>query len=352
MRAALNFIKTFTPLSIGLCLSANIGAQTANPISSVCGQILENGVRNNYYLYTETELYSLYKSRLCELKSETYQSFLSSASSLGLDIPVAEVIIGLDASSKEDSSVFKSKFSAFCASSYSQNEYKSKFQISQSQVSSSLANAWTACTNQFYSTWLDSNSRGVTVSGIPQDGYGEFTVFVKRKSPAAGAWKFTGISPSSVQCSYKGASIEVNKTTVKENDLQLNCTKNPNLQVEFSVATSMDGTSNAIRIPALPSRIAELIIRNNELSQSLQDSAKKIDDLNRRFIASQSKAAAPLAPDNRTDIRAVYNHQDTSEKICPDGYYLVGFNAVDRVVGAHAQGAIAGLLGICKKLAP
>lgn len=349
---ALSSSSTLATIVLALTATATL-AQVGQQVESICGKILDNGVRDNYYLYTETELYTLYKSRLCDLKSENYQSFSSSAGSLGLSIPIADAIVGFDADSKQDSAVFRSKYSAFCASSYAQSDYKTRFQINQSQASASLANAWASCTKDYYATWLANNSKGITISATPQDGYGEVTVFVRRKSSIATNWRITSVAPSSVQCSYKGAPLVVDKTSIKENELQLSCTKNPNTQAVISIGSSTDGVSNEVAMPAIASRIAELLQRNNELALSIEGLRQQLIGLNSNLtgvngniVGARQSLQSIYKSSSGNTIRADYNATATDQKICAPGSVLVGFSADGRNPG----GLIGGITGHCEHL--
>lgn len=340
-------------ITLGVSAAAFASSALAQAdLSGVCGRILDGGIRDNYYLYTESELFEVYKSRLCDLKSENYQSFASSAGSLGINVPIAEGIVGLDADSKNSSSAFVAKYSAFCASTYAQSNYKTRFQVSQSQASASLANAWSSCTKQFFDSWLAANARSLVISATPQDGWSEVTVFARRKSPIAKSWKVTGIAPASMQCSYKGAPLVVDKTTIAENEIQLNCSKNPNLQANISIASSTDGLSNTVTAPAQASRVAELLQRNNELLEQLTILSRRIEDTAAASTATRTSLQTIMQTPAAGSIRANYDHNDTGVKLCPNGSVLIGFAGDGRVVGAHAQGAIAGLSGICQPLLP
>lgn len=345
----LGYFRHFALLFCAMAFTTGAVAQA--DISGVCGRILDGGIRDNYYLYTESELYDVYKSRLCDLKSENYDSFASSAGSLGINIPVAEGIVGLDAASRSNSGTFLAKYSAFCSSTYAQSDYKTRFQVTQSQASVSLANAWSSCTKQYFDSWQAANARGLLISVTPQDGWSELTVFIRRKSSRANSWKITGIAPASMQCSYKALPLLINKTVIAENDIQLNCSKNPNLQASISI-TSSDGLSNSVTVPAQASRVAELLQRNNEILEQLAQVSQRIEVTSTAAGAIRNSLQTLTRTPAASSIKANYDHNDTGLKLCPNGSVLIGFAADNRVIGAYAQGAIAGLNGICQPLIP
>src|SRR5262249_15594651 len=120
-------------------LSSMVMAQDVD-IVTACGKAISGfNFTNSYELLTKSQQFSEYQSRLCSLKRDDFRSFSASAQTMGIDVPLAKGILGLDESQTQSSSVFRSRVDYFCTSTFSNYDRSDFFSLHTSNVSSSLA---------------------------------------------------------------------------------------------------------------------------------------------------------------------------------------------------------------------
>jgi hypothetical protein len=88
-----------------------VEAQT--PGTEVCNVAFSQGIRDNWVLLTEREQFEAYQDRLCRVKIVSYESFVDTGASLGVDIPLAEALIGIFGSFEDKRSPFRANTKSF-----------------------------------------------------------------------------------------------------------------------------------------------------------------------------------------------------------------------------------------------
>src|SRR5688500_9124936 len=89
-------------VSFSLLLVLLSSTALAQPdVARVCNAVFSHGIRDNYELLSEREQFQTFQDRLCQAKFESYQQFKEGGSAFGIDIPLAEGILGIGGSSNE-----------------------------------------------------------------------------------------------------------------------------------------------------------------------------------------------------------------------------------------------------------
>jgi len=240
----LNIIATVSLLSISFdSFSQNI-----------CGPILENGIRDNYSIYTSQETYSLYQNALCNTEFDSYASFASSVRNSGLSLRTAEGLLGMSSNTDAARGQFSQQYSRFCSATYDEAASDSQFSRSISRVNTELANVYAQCVKDI-SQFMGNRNLDVYIGVSPQSTFDRFSVQVTRRSSSE--TKLTSVLPNSVACSYGGTPISLPFVTSLDR-FSLECTKSPNEPVTFSIDTKGEGFSNEVLIPAQRDRLFEM----------------------------------------------------------------------------------------------
>lgn len=337
---------------IGSVITAQ--AQSPATVGAVCNAALSQGIRDNYFVLSEREMFESYQRRLCDAKFSSYQSFSESAGSLGLSVPIAEGIIGLSGDNASKGGRFQESYSKYCSATYFDSEYKQRFTSYSSQVSSVLATNWVRCHELHLDAWVKSNNLGTFLDVVPQDSFAEFTVILDNKKVQAGNVKINNISPQdNVTCSRAGQPVVPGKTEVNQNKFSLTCTKHPMKEVQFSVETN-SGVSNVVRVPANASKFRELDDRNRELEAQITSLRQQLASSTTAINNSQNALRNALgAWGANTGGQAVVNGAksgETSMLRCPEGSYMVGISVIDQDGGGMCVTCINGVRFECRAI--
>lgn len=257
-------------------------------IGAVCNVALDAGLRNRYDVLTEQERYSQYRNRLCQIEASTLEQFEGRAGSLGLNIPLAKGMLGLSGSRSSQSGRFQSAYSEFCASTYADNTFRSRFSQSIAEVNETLANNWERCHSQYLNTYLQLNQTGTFISFVPQDDYQQFTVEVTRKDTRVGDTSIENISPESVRCRYGSQDVIPGATTIDSNNFTLNCVKPEYSEVRFSLMTQA-GVSNAINVPMDVLKYQELEEKYRFALSRLDNTDNELENAHNRIRQLESR---------------------------------------------------------------
>ncbi|WP_202842425.1 hypothetical protein [Luteimonas saliphila] len=327
--------------AVGTILVASICGSSNAQQAQMCNAAISTGIRDNYSIMTEQEQFELFQRRLCDVKFESHENFNSSAAGLGIDIPVAEAIIGLSGSTESKRSSFREKYSSYCEANYFNAAYRSAFSANVSKVSAVLANTWLECHKMHTAAWLAANQKGIYIDVTPQENFSDFTVTGKRYTPDTGPMVVTDITPAgSFSCHRNGAPFG-SGAKVDTNEFTFSCTKPPQKTVTISLDTSK-GVSNSVTVPAYSSKIEELSSRITSENRILQDRLAIVEaQLLRIGTASENeKQPQPRIGGNKNGWVA--------ESSCPAGYYVSGVVGQDHDRGDYCYDCMSRFNVICK----
>jgi hypothetical protein len=93
--------------------AAITSATVQQPDTAICNTAFSQGIRDNYFVLSENDQFKFYQQRLCSANFTSYQSFRSSATGLGISIPLAEGLLGLSGSDEQNLRSFCNSTKAF-----------------------------------------------------------------------------------------------------------------------------------------------------------------------------------------------------------------------------------------------
>ena len=297
-------------------------------VGDVCSAVLSNGLRDNFSVLSESARYSQFQSILCNANYENYESFSSGSSSLGLTIPLAESLIGLDGSLESKRSNFNERYSAFCASTHSDDQFQQRFVRDESRINAALHTTWLECHRTHVQMYTRLHEKGIYVSIVPQENFSDLSVHVTRTSPRGGDLEILDVSPSSdLRCMRAGVEFGTG-SVVSEREFEFQCTKPAHRAIALTLTTD-EGISNTVVAPSEESRISELndrLLRANSQVSRLETELSRIKQLVEstqielsgvnRFISRVGQ------PRNCEWIQV----DVPSTTYCPEGKYATGLN--------------------------
>ncbi|HEY4547198.1 MAG TPA: hypothetical protein VIG90_12345 [Pedomonas sp.] len=226
------------------------GQQDLDPAARICEKIAHGEVRDIENRYSNEQDFNRLKTILKQANLQSYQELEGSAGSLGIDLPVAKGILGLDAGAETNSAVFQKQMNEFYNMDYSEASKKRIFLQSSSKLNSLLLTVTDNC-NKYYFATLRDRVRLVTIADLI--GYDVFLLSIAANIPADLEQDFIirQIEPSGlVKCTEgdKPAALDVPRRSRRA---VLTCRKDPKQAMRVIVRTN-SGTSNGILIPAEP----------------------------------------------------------------------------------------------------
>lgn len=228
-----------------------------------CKPILSDGIKNNFQVFSVETLFNKYKNRYCDTRAK-FKERIKSGNADG----EADILGGLlgkaDGNASYTDNELDYLYTNICESTFRQSDFSKTFFENRNTLSAELAKEWNRC-NEIHGQIL--LARGTYISVSPSDDFSNFSVDLRTKL-AEGSADITGISPANVECSTSGVRIGAFPYNVNgKNELLLNCTKSPLVNIDFKVNTSA-GISNEVRLPAQKSKLSEL---NTEIALLKKD---------------------------------------------------------------------------------
>ena len=266
-------------LGLFFLVSPTCFAQSNDGAIAICTALLGKGVYDTHSSYSSEDRFNLYKNSLSSYDFKSYKEYSDTAGSLGVDIPVADIVVGLSADSKTDSGKFQQEFSSFKSSTWSQVQSRILNTDNDSHISSSLLTVYDHCQQNYFATV--AATLGVVVKVTPQSPPSSFTLDIVGSVPPGGVQglSITNVEPSNlVSCSVNGHKISYPwSEPTHTNSAILNCQKDPAKQVFVSVKSNL-GQRTEIMVPAarnpindLQDRVALLDVRVSTIAKQLSD---------------------------------------------------------------------------------
>lgn len=226
-----------------------------NPTAEVCNAVLQQGITDNYDLYSNQRLFNNYQDRLCNIEYDSYESFRQKSSSIGLDIPIKKVVLGFDFDQASGSEQFRERYSQFCSSNYATYDRRAEFDASISRVNANLVRGWERCVQHMSDRARDRE--GVVIAATPQPDYRQFTIKVWHSDNQQESVVVRNINPRRGVTCFHGTD-EINPgeddAVFDFENFSMTCTKPVEEGVTFSLDTQ-GGTSNNVYIPPMENRL-------------------------------------------------------------------------------------------------
>ncbi len=241
--------------TLGTALAA--ASSVAQP-PELCNVAFSQGIRDNYETFSQQERFDFFRARLLSIQAETFQQFRERASSLGVNIPFAEGILGLTGSDEQKRQSFQQRFAEFRTSADAQTRAFNYFRSNVSVANNTLVESWRSYVDRYLETYMRLRGLGTFLEVTPYGDGSRFIAHVTVRSDQVGAHVVQAIFPDdpSVVCSAGGQRV-VPGTEFSVNRFRMDCTKNPGSEIPFSI-TFQRGPSNEVQVPGVGSRFAEM----------------------------------------------------------------------------------------------
>lgn len=300
------------PIICFTSLALAFGSAAAAELQNTCNAILSTGIRDNFHVYSSRQQFELYQKRLCDASFSSYSDFQSGSSSLGIDVPFGDIVLGLSGSTESKSGKFSQNYRKYCEATFSSFEYRDKFEQSSATVNQSLVQSWAACQKDYMTGYIEANKKGIYISVSPRSDLTGFVVKVNRRnSVLTGPVVVTSLFPSSLQCNRNGQAFGPN-AQVEQNEFQFECSKPASLALNVSIDTK-DGPSNEVAVPSENPKF-------NDMMDRLFDQNAKIAALEQRLSTKISDIAAGK---NCTSTSAMMKSSNSWQRLgCPAGQYV------------------------------
>ncbi|RUW89164.1 hypothetical protein [Mesorhizobium sp. M7A.F.Ca.US.010.02.1.1] len=249
-----------------------IARSQATELFSQCTKVLQGNVYDKNRVINYSYQARKFKNWACESNFQTSRQM--SDSSFALDIPLADIPIGINATGSD--SQFQQSLHEWCNSADAQL-YDETFRDKSSEIiSSSMVNAFEKCVSISSSTLL--NQFGVFAVATPENSFlDSFIVEVTFKPLGAGVNIITSVE-GSVECYFNGEKIGLPFRT-KQMTLAVTCKKPSGNSAQLSINTEASGRSQPVSLPGVDvPRIDELQGLYNRLAfRTAQLEARRIE---------------------------------------------------------------------------
>lgn len=211
--------------------------------ADVCVELARGNLRDTSYSFSDQEHFSELKRILKQSNFKDYKQWSSGAQSLGLDVPMAEGMIGFSAAAKDDSGQFRKELNDFLNATYEQAYSRMKSINSTATFNAQVLSVLDRCVDVAY-----RRQEGTYVSAVANSA-ANFTVTIDiTRSPSnpGQTVKVLSVQPQGlISCKPPGAAQMVG-LTIEQSSLLVECTKSPTDTVNgFSIQTTV-GVSRPI----------------------------------------------------------------------------------------------------------
>ena len=244
---------TITAILLIVLLCGSSRAQEDQALS-LCVSLAKTDIRDTNYVYNDQTHYEQYKSLLKQTHLDDYGQYKDFAGKAGLNIPIADGIIGFSGNAKDDASVFRKQMDEFLTSTYQERADHIQQVSDSSKLNSEILSVIDHCNMAYFTTLKDLVEMRVEI--VPSD-YSTFQVTVDAKIPAAFKLRITAIEPATlVHCTQNGSPVTLN-VDLPTNQALMTCTKDPDQNIDFQVQSNVD-VSKPINVPAVPKPLPAL----------------------------------------------------------------------------------------------
>jgi hypothetical protein len=224
-----------------------------DPGASICLAVLKENLYDSQDVYSAQYHFSQYQSILKSANFSNYSDYSNQGAGLGLNIPLADALIGFSGDYKTDSGTFQQQMSTFLSSQFNESVDESIFSQQTETIDKQLVQVADNCQKNFYDTLKDRIKLSIRVE---PDDYSKFGVKVVGYIPPPfdvnTHLEITQIEPTpDVQCTASGQAIHLPIVSDGSDIVLLTCTKDPNKNVQFAMATNL-GLSDPLALPATP----------------------------------------------------------------------------------------------------
>lgn len=299
-----------------------------SPDAQFCDSILTLGYEN-YNNQVDNQLFQSFQSAICYSK-ETF-TYATENNKLGGYVDLFGLI---DIHGEGSGNAINSDelYIKFCKESDFESINRARFKSESRKISGSMTKAWESCKVNHLASW--QNKFGTIIGVKIQPNFKEFTVNVNARV-ASGDIAIDSISPSSVNC-FDGDNLisEFPYDTNEKNSFLLNCKKQADHNISFSISTSA-GPSNSVEVTGeapiyleLQKAIYKLELILNEQSQKIAKiESKKIELKDCQYPETNLRPEYDMGGQSRDRLWNNFDGARWHEQSCPTGQVVVGWES-------------------------
>jgi hypothetical protein len=238
-------ILVFAPLPI----FSQIAFQDDDPGARLCAGIFRGNVSDTNNVFSAEYHFNELQNTLKTARFKNYQEYSSKGASLGINIPVADGLIGFTGDYKDNEGTFQQEMMRFFSSSYQQEVHSSVFAQQESHINGMLLSVAQNCNHDYFESLKDRVKLWVEIA---PSSYSQFTLTVKGYIPdGLATFTIMGVEPTpDVTCKSRGNAIRF-PAPYPNSNTAYNCTKSASAQYNFTVVTNI-GNSKPVLLPSAP----------------------------------------------------------------------------------------------------
>jgi hypothetical protein len=236
-------------------------AQGSNPGMDMCNTVAKGSLKDENYSFSDEVHFNELKNLLSTRHFSSYQDWQSAGQSMGLSVPVEDVIVGFDESSHNDASIFQKELDTFLSSDYQQAYSKMKSVSQSATFNQGVLELLEACERDYVKTQpgtyvsvdaTDAKNFLVTVNVVRPSGDPSYQV------------KITTLEPhdqnvlSCTKGDDKGNSVPIHVSDlIEQGSMTMTCIKDEKTSTYLKIGTNM-GMADAVLLPEKNSPPASL----------------------------------------------------------------------------------------------
>lgn len=216
----------------------------------LCLSVMKGDIKDRESRYSEEDTFRRYQNVIKNAHFRDYQEMSDQGGSLGLNIPIADALLGISAEGKSNSGSFRKEVDEFLNSTYDEARSHSQQDIRKETINSQLLSVVENCHNQYFGSLRNLVGLSTTVD---LNDYSSFTVSLESTIPASTEQGLIikQIEPIGlVRCTENGEPVALDKARPSQLAL-MECTKDPDKRVNLRIRTNA-GISNLMVLPSPP----------------------------------------------------------------------------------------------------
>ena len=216
----------------------------------LCLSVMKGDIRDRESSYSEQDTFRRYQNLLQTAHFKSYQEMSDAAGDLGIDIPMADAVVGFSAGGKTSSSTFQNEVDQFLNSTYDESRSHWKSDFRKETINGQLLRVVENCHNNYFSSLRDRVGLSTTVD---LNDYSSFTITLQGFIPASTGQGLIiqAIEPTDrVHCTENGRPVDLVISRSSQQAL-MECTKDRDQTVSLRIMTNA-GISNLMVLPKPP----------------------------------------------------------------------------------------------------
>ena len=216
----------------------------------LCLSVMRGDIKDRESRYSEEDTFKRYQNIFKTAHFKSYEEMSGASGNLGIDIPIADALLGLSAGGKTDSRTFQNEVDQFLNSTYDEARAHSKSDVRKEVINAQLLSVVENCHNRYFGSLRDRVGLSTTVD---LNDYSSFTISLESTIPAVTEQGLIiqQIEPAAlVRCTENGKPVALGISRLSQVAL-MECIKDSERTVNLRIRTNA-GISNVMVLPKPP----------------------------------------------------------------------------------------------------